>query len=300
MFLFKKFFSILVFQHLTLPFFIHRHQLLGPWTRAIFRIKSWTGASHQAGQLTLINLIFPLSTIYLSYLANLLGITLRTCHKIHHATSWMAVALLSFYIIVVGAISLGSYKVFLRAHQLLAVLFIYSTWQYIQFQTHSSKIYLFITLGIFRLKGRQDTMELFLQLYCGLTADLHHYVPAAAKDLVSFLALFTGPHGTNEDISHYKSILVVTSGFRITAVILYLKKMIYSYNTYTSHIYQLHLVWQVEAADKITAALTLINNLLEDDIIDNSYGVPDFKDIILLEASSNQIKRLSNIQDKQG
>ncbi|KAL2812036.1 hypothetical protein BDW59DRAFT_167896 [Aspergillus cavernicola] len=105
--------------------------------------------------------------------------------------------------------------------------------------------------------------------------------------------------------------------------------MIYGYNTCTSHVRRLHLVWQVEAADEMTAALTLINNLLEDDIMDEGYilhisiyirnglgqnkfplgqhervylyqGVPDFEDIISLEASGDKIERLPNVRDKQG
>lgn len=108
-------FSVLVSRHLTLPFVIHRHQLWGPWTRAsvllhvsyaainvfliFFRIESLTGAGRRAGELALINLIFPLSATHLSYLADLLGITWRICRRIHGATGWMAVALLLFHII---------------------------------------------------------------------------------------------------------------------------------------------------------------------------------------------------------
>lgn len=104
----SNFFSVLLSRHLTLPFLVHRHQLLGPWTRAsvflhslyvatnvflvFFRMESWAGAGRRAGKLTLINLIFPLSTIHLSYLADLLGITWHTCRKIHRATGWMAAA----------------------------------------------------------------------------------------------------------------------------------------------------------------------------------------------------------------
>lgn len=108
-------FSLIVSQHLTLPFAIRRHRFLGPWTRAgvflhlsyaainifllFFRIKSLTGAGRRAGELALVNLIFPLSTIHLAYLADLLGIKWNSCRKIHRATGWMAVALLSFHII---------------------------------------------------------------------------------------------------------------------------------------------------------------------------------------------------------
>ena len=109
-------FSVLVSRHLTLPFIIHRHLLWGPWTRAsvilhvsyvainvflvFFRMESLTGVGRRAAELALINLIFPLSATHLSYLADLLGVTLRTCRRIHRVTGWMAVALLPFHIIV--------------------------------------------------------------------------------------------------------------------------------------------------------------------------------------------------------
>ena len=107
------FFSVLLSRHLTLPVLIHRHQLWGPWTRAsvlihvsyvainvalvFFRTTSFTGAGRRAGELAVINLVFPLSATHLGYLSDLLGITWRTCRKNHHATGWMAVALLSFH-----------------------------------------------------------------------------------------------------------------------------------------------------------------------------------------------------------
>lgn len=99
----STFFSILLTRHLTLPFIVHRHQLLGPWTRAsvllhilyavinafliIFRAVSLTGAGRCAGELALVNLIFPLSAIHLSNVADLLGISWGTCRKVYYATS---------------------------------------------------------------------------------------------------------------------------------------------------------------------------------------------------------------------
>lgn len=47
----------------------------------------------------------------------------------------------------------------------------------------------------------------------------------------------------SEDVSHYKSVLVITSGFGIAVAVPYLKKMIYGYNTCTSQVRCLHLVW---------------------------------------------------------
>jgi hypothetical protein len=114
-------------------------------------------------------------------------------------------------------------------------------------------------------------MELLVQPCRGLTADILRYVPAAAGSSISFLALFTGPHGTSEDVSQYESILLLASGSGIAVALPYLKKMIYGYNTCTSQVRRLHLVWQVESVDKMSAALTLINKLLKDDIIDDGY-----------------------------
>ncbi|OGM39527.1 hypothetical protein ABOM_012088 [Aspergillus bombycis] len=98
-------FSLVVSQHLTLPFVIRRHRFLGPWTRAgvllhlsyaainvflvSFRITSLTGAGRRAGELALVNLVFPLSTIHLAYLADLLGIKWQPAAKPHKATKWL-------------------------------------------------------------------------------------------------------------------------------------------------------------------------------------------------------------------
>ncbi|KAL2846614.1 hypothetical protein BJY01DRAFT_173064 [Aspergillus pseudoustus] len=459
----SKFFSILVSRHLILPFMVDRHQLWGPWTRIsvllnvsyaainlvliFFRMKSWAGAGRQAGELALVNLIFLLSSTHLSYLADLVGITYRTCRRIHRAVGWMTVALVSFHIVVqmqdkqfsfplhsmqnlftlIGTCSLGvlsllsipwfrhfSYEIFLRGHQILTALFVYGIWRHLPTQSQPSKIYLLVALGIFGLtlflqmmtlfyrnglfagrgfpravvsfsakktkeqhpvitaahirillprplkveagqyinlwmpsvclsswmqthpftvvswsRDRQDAIELLLQPCDGLSANLVGYAPAAKESSISFLALFTGPHGLVKDVSHYESVLVITSGFGIAAAIPYLKKMIYGYNTCTSQVRRLHLVWEVESVGEMTVALALLNNLLEDDIMDNGYILqisiyvrdglepnrfpfgkhdrvclyqahPDYQNIVSLEASGDQIERLPNVRDKQG
>lgn len=106
--------SVLLYRHLILPVIINRHRVCGPWTRAgvlvhisyiiinvalvFFRTDSLVEAGRRAGELALINTIFPLSGGHLSYIAELLGITWRTCCKIHRATGWMTVILLSFHV----------------------------------------------------------------------------------------------------------------------------------------------------------------------------------------------------------
>jgi hypothetical protein len=107
--------SVLISRHLTLPALIHRHRIWGPWSRLsfliylvyigvnitviLFHTDSIPQAGRRAGELALINLIFPLSATHIGYLADLLGITWRTCCKIHQASGWMSVALLAFHVI---------------------------------------------------------------------------------------------------------------------------------------------------------------------------------------------------------
>lgn len=56
------------------------------------------------------------------------------------------------------------------------------------------------------------------------------------------LVLFSGPYGTNVQIGEYKSVLIVASGFSIAAFILYLKRLIYSYNTCIVQACRIYLV----------------------------------------------------------
>lgn len=108
-------FSVLLRRHLTLPVIIRRHRICGPWTRGgalvhisyvtinaalvFIRTDSLVGAGRRASKLALINMMFPLSAAHLSYIAGLLGVTWRTCCKIHRATGWMAATMILFHIL---------------------------------------------------------------------------------------------------------------------------------------------------------------------------------------------------------
>lgn len=80
-------------------------------------------------------------------------------------------------------------------------------------------------------------MELLIQPHHDLSTELIYHALIAAESSVSFLALFTGPYGMSEDVNHYKSALLIMSGFGVAAAISYLKKMIYGYNTCTLQIH---------------------------------------------------------------
>ena len=81
------FFSVPLSRDVTLAVLIHRNRFWGSWARAsvlirvlyvnlnitlvfFFRTNSLTGAGRWAGELALINMIFPLSAIHLGYLAD--------------------------------------------------------------------------------------------------------------------------------------------------------------------------------------------------------------------------------------
>ncbi|KAJ5639911.1 cell surface metalloreductase [Penicillium longicatenatum] len=106
--------SVMISRHLTLPLLIHRHRIWGPWSRldilsysayivanilvAFFHIHSIAQAHRRAGELAPTNLIYPSAT-HLGYLADLLGIPWSTFCKIHQATGWMSVTLLTLHVV---------------------------------------------------------------------------------------------------------------------------------------------------------------------------------------------------------
>lgn len=108
--------SVAISRHLTYPYFLERHHFLGPWTRAsvllhfsyvaivafclCFRVSNVAGAGRRAGMLAITNMAFPFAGAHLSFIADILGIFLRTCRRIHRTAGWMAGSLLAFHIVV--------------------------------------------------------------------------------------------------------------------------------------------------------------------------------------------------------
>lgn len=106
--------NVFVSKHFAYPYALDRHKLLGPWTRAgilmhltyvtlniflvIFKSPALKAAGNRAGTLSLINIVFLVASLYLSNTADLLGISLKNCRRIHRATGWMLSALVLFHI----------------------------------------------------------------------------------------------------------------------------------------------------------------------------------------------------------
>ncbi|PGG98896.1 hypothetical protein GX51_06543 [Blastomyces parvus] len=176
--------------------------------------------------------------------------------------------------------------------------------------------------------GKQDVLELFAQTRRGLTAKLQ--ARAAVDGSASFSVFVSGPHGLSEPVSQYETVLAIVSGFGIASVLSYLKQLLHGYNTSTSSIRRVHLVWQVETLDIAIAAQPLLNSLLVDDVLDNGYilemsfymesstkvedekpfgkhkramlyhNQPNYGEIISSEVSGDYIPRLPNIHEERG
>lgn len=91
--------AILVAKHLTYPFLVRRRRLLGPWSRAdvllqvtyltinifclTFRVSSVKEVGARAGTLALINMAPLFFGFHLSFLADILGISLSNIRRMH-------------------------------------------------------------------------------------------------------------------------------------------------------------------------------------------------------------------------
>jgi NAD(P)H-flavin reductase len=95
---------------------------------------------------------------------------------------------------------------------------------------------------------KQGGLELFAQTRSGLTATLQ--ACAAKEGSASFVAFVTGPHGPSTPVSQYETVLAVASGFGIAGVVSHLRQLLHGYNTSTSRVRRVHLVWQMQSLGK--------------------------------------------------
>ncbi|KKY25344.1 putative cell surface metalloreductase [Phaeomoniella chlamydospora] len=175
-------------------------------------------------------------------------------------------------------------------------------------------------------QGEQTALDLYVKSYRGLSATLNRRARAVEKGSVSFTTFVSGPYGISERVDKYETVLLIAGGSGIAAVIPYLKKLIYGYNTSTCHTRRVHLVWQLQTLDLAMAAEASINSLLEDDTLSDGYiltisiyveagklaklgrherafvvkGSVNYSRIILEEASGQHIERRSNAEESRG
>lgn len=96
-------------------------------------------------------------------------------------------------------------------------------------------------------RGEQKVLELAVKPCRGLTKSLAHRAQMMGPSGFQCVALFSGPHGITESVDRYESVLCVASGLGIAAVTPYVKHLIHGYNTVTSHVRRVHLVWQIKS-----------------------------------------------------
>jgi len=103
-------------KHLFYPFMLARHRFVGPWTRSsavkqclfwaltafctVFRTSTLADAGTRAGMLSMINMIPLYSGLHLSFVADLLGVSVRAYTRIHGSLGVMTGALALFHAVV--------------------------------------------------------------------------------------------------------------------------------------------------------------------------------------------------------
>lgn len=108
--------SVFVSRHLTYPYCLGRHRFAGPWTRAgvlvhisylavnlvclLLSAPSVSDIGGRAGVLSVVNMTFLFTGPHLSLLADILGVSLHTCRKIHGSMAWMSVLLLAIHVVI--------------------------------------------------------------------------------------------------------------------------------------------------------------------------------------------------------
>lgn len=101
--------ALLTAKHLTYPYLVRRHRLLGPWSRAdvllqliyytinifcmTFGVTSVKEAGARAGTLAMINMSPSFFGFHLSFLADRLGISLSNYRRIHRMMGWISFVL---------------------------------------------------------------------------------------------------------------------------------------------------------------------------------------------------------------
>lgn len=129
--------SVIVSKHLTYPYALNRHRLIGPWTRAglllhlfyaavnsfflCFQVSSVAHAGSRSGRLSLINMVVLFAGSPLSLFADALGVSLSACRQIHRAAAWMTSLLLLFHSIVMVVVKQRTFSLH-KLDNLLAVI----------------------------------------------------------------------------------------------------------------------------------------------------------------------------------
>jgi hypothetical protein len=130
--------SLFISKHLIYPYLVDRHRICGPWSRAnlllcfayaalhvffiSFRTTNAEIAGYRAGTLAVINLALLIPTTHLSFLADIIGVSLVACRRMHRVVGWMSGMLLAFHITL--AMTIGQREWNLNNQSNLFALFV--------------------------------------------------------------------------------------------------------------------------------------------------------------------------------
>lgn len=119
--------SVFISKHLTYSYLLHRHRILGPWTRAgiviqlaylavnVFCVSvveiSWNGlrgstvsdAGRRASTLAMVNMIPTFAGFHHAFLADQLGLSLKTIRGIHRSAGWMTCGFVLLHALVAAS-----------------------------------------------------------------------------------------------------------------------------------------------------------------------------------------------------
>jgi ferredoxin-NADP reductase len=115
--------------------------------------------------------------------------------------------------------------------------------------------------------GEQDTIDLLIKPQRGLTQKLLYH--ATNGHFINPVVIFSGPHGADIAMDEYESVLMIASGFGITAHLSSLKKLIHGYNARLVRTRRIRLVWQMRDKADGAAAQSFLNSALQEDKLDD-------------------------------
>lgn len=102
---------------------------------------------------------------------------------------------------------------------------------------------------------KQQVLDLIIQPNGTLSADLVRLNKRAGTGYTSLPAFFTGPHGINQPVGCFENILLVASGAGIAAIVPYAKEIIHAYDTRTSNVRHVKLIWNAGSLGKCRCLL---------------------------------------------
>ncbi|KAL8832495.1 MAG: hypothetical protein Q9191_000222 [Dirinaria sp. TL-2023a] len=146
----------------------------------------------------------------------------------------------------------GGFMISLTVHGKLKV----NPGQYINLWIPSVSFWFFLQSHPFIVasceEDEQTKLELLIDSQKGFTSKLQRLARyESGSDWNDFrVALFTGPHEASAPLGEYERVLMVASGFGITAQLPYLRQLIRDYNDFTTRTRRIRLVWQLENIDK--------------------------------------------------